>query len=185
MRVMRVPNAFDELAGEYVLGCLEAEERTLVESRMRAEPDFCRSVDVWSRRLMHLSDHAAPVTPPASVWASIQRRIGVPVPSISRRQSDGVWLDVAPGVRLKMLHVNPVTGERTGLMRMERGSTIPEHDHPETEECFVLEGAVEIDGQDLRAGDYTVAYAGSRHEVIRSAAGGLLLLHWNALATPT
>lgn len=184
MRVTRVPDRFEELAGEYVLGCLEAEERSLVETRMGAEPDFCRSVDTWSRRLTELSDRVSPMTPPASVWASIQRRMGGGVPSISRGQSDGVWLDVAPGVKLKMLHVDPTTGERTGLMRMEPGSTISEHNHPETEECFVLDGVVDIDGQDYRAGDYTVAYAGSRHEAIRSVTGGLLLLHWNSLATP-
>jgi len=158
-----------------VLGCLEPDERRLVESRMRAEPSFCRFVNAWSRRLTQLLDRTSPMTPPASVWMSIQRRIGGVVPSTSRRQSDGVWLDVAPGVRLKLLHVNPVTGERTGLMRMEPGSAIS--NHPQTEECFVLEGVVDIDGQDYRVGDYTVAYAGSRDEAIRSATGGLLLLH--------
>ena len=69
-------------------------------------------------------------------------------------------------------------------MRMEPGSAISKHYHPQTEECFVLEGVVDIDGQDYRFGDYTVAYAGSRHEAIRSATGGLLLLHWNAPAIP-
>jgi quercetin dioxygenase-like cupin family protein len=48
----------------------------------------------------------------------------------------------------------------------------------------VLEGVVNIQGQDYRPGDYVIAYAGSRHEVIRSASGGLLLLHWNALSAP-
>jgi anti-sigma factor ChrR (cupin superfamily) len=80
-----------------------------------------------------------------------------------------------------MLHVDPTTGERTGLMRMAPGSVFPEHDHRETEECFVLEGVVKIDGRDYAAGDYTIAYAGSRHDAIRSTPGGLLLLHWNAL----
>src|SRR5215469_12345553 len=184
MRVTRVRDTPEELAGEYVLGCLEADERRLVESRMRAEPSFCRFVNAWSRRLTQLLDRTSPMTPPASVWMSIQRRIGGVAPSTSRRQSDGVWLDVAPGVRLKLLHVNPVTGERTGLMRMEPGSAISKHNHPQTEECFVLEGVIDIDGQDYRVGDYTVAYAGSRDEANRSATGGLLLLHWNASAPP-
>jgi hypothetical protein len=46
-----------------------------------------------------------------------------------------VWLEVAPGTTLKMLRVDPETGERTGLMRMEPGSVYPEHDHPVPEEC--------------------------------------------------
>ena len=64
-------------------------------------------------------------------------------------------------------------------MRMEPGSV--EHNHPEAEECFVLEGVVNIDGLDYSAGDYTIAHAGTRHEAIRSAAGGLVYLHWSAL----
>jgi anti-sigma factor ChrR (cupin superfamily) len=179
-----VADASEELAGEVVLGLLEADERAAVERRVRDEPDFRRSVDAWARRLMPLSDRVDPVTPPASAWAAIRQRIGGGAPSISRRQSEGVWLEVAPGTTLKMLHVDPVTGERTGLMRMEPGSAYPEHDHPVSEECFVLEGVVNVDGQDYRPGDYTIAHAGSHHEIIRSTSGGLILLHWNALAAP-
>ena len=174
----------EELAGEFVLGALEADERAAVERRMRDEPDFRRSVDGWTRRLTPLADRVAPLTPPASVWAAIHQRIGGGAPSISRRQSEGVWLEVSPGTTLKMLHVDPVTGERTGLMRMEPGSVYPAHDHPVSEECYVLEGVVNVDGQDYRPGDYTIAHAGSRHEIIRSASGSLILLHWNALAVP-
>jgi quercetin dioxygenase-like cupin family protein len=179
-----VADASEELAGEVVLGLLEADERAAVERRVRDEPDFRRSVDAWARRLMPLSDRVDPVMPPASLWAAIRQRIGGGAPSISRRQSEGVWLAVSPGTTLKMLHVDPVTGERTGLMRMEPGSAYPEHDHPVSEECFVLEGVVNVDGQDYRPGDYTIAHAGSRHEIIRSTSGGLILLHWNALAAP-
>jgi len=174
----------EELAGEFVLGALDADERRAVERRMCDEPGFRRSVDGWTRRLTPLADRVAPVTPPASAWAAIQQRIGGAAPSTSRRQSEGVWLDVALGAKLKMLHVDPVTGERTGLMRMEPGGAYPEHDHPVSEECFVLEGLVTIEGRDYRPGDYVIAQAGSRHGVIRSASGGLLLLHWNTLALP-
>jgi quercetin dioxygenase-like cupin family protein len=176
-----VADVSEALAGEFVLGALEVDERATVERRMRDEPDFRRSVDAWSFRLMPLSNRVGPVMPPASVWAAIRQRIGGGAPSISRRQQEGVWLAAAPGTTLKMLHVDPVTGERTGLMRMEPGSAYPEHDHPESEECFVLEGVVNIEGWDYRPGDYVIAYAGSRHQIISSASGGLLLLHWNAL----
>jgi anti-sigma factor ChrR (cupin superfamily) len=176
-----MPETPQDLAGEFVLGALEDDERAAVERRMREEPAFRRSVELWSRYLMPLLDRVAPVTPPAAVWLAVRERIGETTPTHSRWKSDGVWLDIVPGIRLKMLHVDPLTGERTGLMRMEPGSAFPEHDHRETEECFVLEGVVNIDGRDYGAGDYTIAYSGSRHEAIRSTPGGLLLLHWNAL----
>jgi anti-sigma factor ChrR (cupin superfamily) len=79
-----------------------------------------------------------------------------------------------------MLRVDPPTGERTALLRMEPGASFPEHDHPEVEECFLLEGEVNIDGHDYRPGDYVVAQAGTRHDTIVSVPGALLLLHWNA-----
>jgi quercetin dioxygenase-like cupin family protein len=180
-----MPEMPDELPGEFVLGTLEEEERLLVERGLRDRPELRRMVDLWSRRLIPLLDGVPPITPPAAIWAGIRGRLGDTMPSRSRRQSDGVWLDVAPGARLKMLHVDPATGERTGLMRMGPGSIIPAHDHPEAEECFVLEGAVTIEGQNYSAGDYTIAYAGTRHNAIRSATGGLLVLHWGALPAAT
>jgi anti-sigma factor ChrR (cupin superfamily) len=77
---------------------------------------------------------------------------------------------------------DPLTGERTTLMRMEPGCVYPEHDHPQVEECFVLEGAVTIDGQDYGPGDYTIAQTGTGRGTILSAPGGLVLLHWNSAA---
>lgn len=177
-----MPEVSEDLAGEFVLGALEANDRSAVERRIRNEPDFRRAVDAWSHRLMPLLERMSPVIPPASTWAAIQRRIGSTAPSAARRRAEGVWLDVAPGTKLKMLHVDRVTGARTALMRMEPGCVYPEHDHPQVEECFVLEGAVTIDGQDYGPGDYTIAQAGTRHGTIVSAPGGLVLLHWNSAA---
>jgi hypothetical protein len=49
---------------------------------------------------------------------------------------------------------------------------------PMVEECFVLEGEVNIERHEYRPGDYVVAQAGT--DTIVSAPGGPLLLHWNA-----
>ena len=178
-----MPEASEDLAGEFVLGTLEADELVTVERRMRDEPDFRRAVDTWSRRLAPLLEQVPPKTPPVSAWSAIRRRIGGDGPSVARRRSEGVWLDIAPGVQLKMLRVDPPTGERTALLRMEPGASCPEHDHSEVEECFVLEGEVTIDGHDYRPGDYVVAQAGTRHDIIVSVPGALLLLHWNATSS--
>jgi anti-sigma factor ChrR (cupin superfamily) len=174
-----MPEASEDLAGDFVLGALEADELVAVERRMRDEPDFRRAVDAWSRRLAPLLEQVSPKTPPVSAWSAIERRVGGG-PWVVRRRSEGVWLDIAPGVQLKMLRVDPPTGERTALLRMEPGASCPEHDHPEVEECFLLEGEVNIDGHDYRPGDYVVAQAGTRHDTIVSVPGALLLLHWGA-----
>ena len=102
-----MPEMPDELAGEFALGMLEEEERMVVERRMHDEPEFRRAVDFWSRRLIPLLDELPSLTPPVSVWAAIRGRLGDPMPPSSRRQSEGAWLNIAPGVQLKMLHVDP------------------------------------------------------------------------------
>ena len=183
MRAKATAEVTPDLAGEFVLGVLEADERLAVERRMRDEPEYCRSVDIWLRRLTPLTERVSPVQPPASAWAAIQQRLGSAAPSAARREPEGVWLDIAPGARMKLLHVDPTTGERTALLRMEPGSSCPAHDHEQTEECFVLEGSINIDGQDYRSGDYIIAAAGSSHGIVASVPGGLLLLHYNAFTT--
>jgi quercetin dioxygenase-like cupin family protein len=170
-----------DLASEFALGVLEAHEMSAAERRMRDEPEYCRLVNSWQRRLAPLTEGIAPVPPPATAWAAIQRRLGSVVPSAVRRETEGVWLEFAPGAKMKLLHADPTTGERTALLRMEPGSSCPAHDHEQTEECFVLEGSINIDGEDYRSGDYIIAAAGSRHGVVASVPGGLLLLHYNAL----
>jgi hypothetical protein len=61
---------------------------------------------------------------------------------------------------------------------------------PQVEECFVLEGAVTIDGQDYGPGDYTIAQAGTRHGTIVSAPAGsfcfigTLRPHWARALRP-
>jgi anti-sigma factor ChrR (cupin superfamily) len=174
-----MPEVSEDLAGEFALGALEADELAAVERRIRDEPDFRRAVDTWSRRLAPLLEQVSAKTPPVSAWSAIQRRVGGGGPSVARRRSEGVWLDISPGVQLKMLRVDPPTGERTALLRMQPGASCPEHDHSQVEECFVLEGEVNIDGHDYRPGDYVVARAGTRHDTIVSVPGGLLLLHWS------
>jgi quercetin dioxygenase-like cupin family protein len=173
-----------DLAGEFALGVLEADERLWVERRMRDDPDYRRDVDSWLRRLSPLNEGLSPVPAPAAAWAAIQRRLGSAAPPLGRRESEGVWLDFAPGAWIKMLHVDPTTGERTALVRMGPGSSCPAHDHEQAEECFVLEGSINIDGQDYRTGDYIIAPAGSRHGVVASGPGGLLLIHYNAVTSP-
>jgi len=174
-----MPEVSQDLAGEFVLGVLDADERLAVQRRMREEPEYRSAVDSWLRRLMPLTEPVSPAQPPASAWAAIQPRLGSIAPSPARRGFEGVWLAVGPGATMKMLHVDLTTGERTALMRMEPGSSCPAHDHEQTEECFVFEVGFHIDGQDYTSGDCIIARAGSRHGVVP----GGLLLHWIALAT--
>ena len=65
----------NELAGEYVLGTLSAQQRLEVERRMPHEPALRAAVDAWEERLLPLTALAEPQTPPPRLWARIERSL--------------------------------------------------------------------------------------------------------------
>jgi anti-sigma factor ChrR (cupin superfamily) len=68
------------------------------------------------------------------------------------------------------------------LVRMEAGTSYPAHRHAGFEECFVLAGDLEIEGEpgeaalEMRAGDYQRMEGGSRHARQSTRAGCLLFI---------
>jgi len=69
------------VAGEYVLGVLDASERSAVAQRIEDEPDFAREVAFWEERLGGFADEVKPVTPPESTWSQIEAAIAAPTAS--------------------------------------------------------------------------------------------------------
>ncbi|HVS78538.1 MAG TPA: cupin domain-containing protein [Steroidobacteraceae bacterium] len=57
----------------------------------------------------------------------------------------------------------PESGQVTSIVRYERGSTFPMHDHPEGEEILVLEGVFSDQHGDWPAGTYLLNPEGFRH----------------------
>jgi anti-sigma-K factor RskA len=69
------------VAGEYVLGVLDASERSAVAQRIEDEPDFAREVAFWEERLGGFADEVRPVTPPEATWSRIEAAIAAPTAS--------------------------------------------------------------------------------------------------------
>ena len=84
-------NASDEniqdLAGEYVLGTLTAQQRLEVEQRLPDEPALRAAVDAWEARLLPLTALAEPVTPSAGLWSRIERSLALRDPHPARAAS--------------------------------------------------------------------------------------------------
>jgi anti-sigma-K factor RskA len=80
------------VAGEYVLGVLDAGERNAAAQRIEREPDFAREVAFWEERLGGLADQVKPVTPPEATWSRIEAAIAAPTaaPALG-----GVWQSLA------------------------------------------------------------------------------------------
>ena len=62
------------------------------------------------------------------------------------------------------------------LVRMAPGSSWPPHRHAGPEECYVLEGDIDVGGTRMTAGSYQRVTAGSEHPRQSTIDGCLLLL---------
>jgi anti-sigma factor ChrR (cupin superfamily) len=68
------------------------------------------------------------------------------------------------GVELKVLMEDKVTGLLTALTRFAPGAVLPDHEHVELEQTYVLEGSLEDAEGTATAGNYVWRPAGSRHD---------------------
>ena len=93
-----------------------------------------------------------------------------------RREGSG-WAEMLPGVHARLLQ--QVGTAQSWLVRLEPGARAPAHDHPDAEECVVLEGELQyIGGARLRAGDYQIAQRGAHHTELVSDVGALVFLRY-------
>ncbi|WP_367237109.1 anti-sigma factor [Pseudomonas sp. Rh2] len=65
----------DDLAAEYVLGTLDAEQRAALHARLSAEPAARAAVESWEARLLALTQLAEPLEPPRRLWWRIERSL--------------------------------------------------------------------------------------------------------------
>lgn len=69
------PAALDALAGEYVLGSLEAREAAEVTAALPSNPALAAAVAAWEARLAPLADLAPAMPPPEALWARIEAAV--------------------------------------------------------------------------------------------------------------
>ena len=69
-----------------------------------------------------------------------------------------------PGIEIKVLMENKQTGLLTALTRFAPGAVLPDHEHVEIEQTFVLEGSLHDAEGTATAGNYVWRPAGSRHD---------------------
>jgi anti-sigma-K factor RskA len=97
---MSPPEDNEALAGEYVLGTLEARQARAVEDALPHDAALRQAVAGWEARLAPLSALAPPEAPPPGLWARIEAslqpraaRVAAPV----RRRLDWLWRGWAIG----------------------------------------------------------------------------------------
>ncbi|MEG4458795.1 cupin domain-containing protein [Microcoleus sp. N9_A1] len=96
-------------------------------------------------------------------------------PSLIVRSNNVKWKSYeVPGVSIGKLYIDKKKREITCLMRLEPGVTFPLHRHAASEEVFVLEGDLIVEGEICHQGDYIRSVPGSIHSSLTQ--GGCLLL---------
>jgi anti-sigma-K factor RskA len=81
------PPSDEVLAGEFVLGVLDAKQRRESQSRLETDRVFAQRVVEWERRLAPLLTDIKPEEPPAQVWTGICQRLGW----TEREAPPGLW----------------------------------------------------------------------------------------------
>jgi len=79
------------------------------------------------------------------------------------------------GIEFKPLLVDKPSGLMTLLLRMAPGTKLPDHEHVEIEQTYVLEGSLVCHEGECKAGQFVWRPAGSRHEAWAGPQGGLML----------
>jgi anti-sigma-K factor RskA len=65
----------DNLAGEFVLGTLDSEERAAANARRASDAGFDRAVTAWEDRLAPLDEATPEASPTTDLWSAILARI--------------------------------------------------------------------------------------------------------------
>lgn len=126
-----------------------------------------------------LLDALAPVALAPARNVALRARvlaIAAPPEPVIVRAGERPWLAFLPGVKLQPLRVDREQCTQTSLWRLDAGATIPPHDHTGEEECLVLEGSVDFEGQLYVAGDFLLAPPGLHHTEFVSPGGAVLMI---------
>jgi anti-sigma factor ChrR (cupin superfamily) len=79
-----------------------------------------------------------------------------------------------PGIQVKRLLEDKASGLLTTLVKMAPGARLPEHEHVEIEQTWVLQGSLADEEGECTVGNFVWRPAGNRHSA--HAPGGALLL---------
>jgi anti-sigma-K factor RskA len=90
------PQAIDELASEYVLGTLSAEQRDEVRQRLASEPELRAAVDAWEQRLLDLTAQAESQQPSPLLWRRIERSLNSARRQTPAQPTTQSWWNMLP-----------------------------------------------------------------------------------------
>ncbi len=197
-----VREAAEESASLYVLRSLSDEETVEFERHLKSGCTFCEGeVSKNMEVIGELARSETPLIAPIGLRERLLERVREEKEEAQKEPADesliqqgagpatravagvyvvrggqGDWRETGcPGVRYKTLSVDEERRYATMLVQMDAGASYPSHHHAGVEECYVLEGDVQLGDTVLRPGDFQYAAEGSDH-IVQSTREGCLLL---------
>jgi anti-sigma factor ChrR (cupin superfamily) len=176
------PETCRDLAALYSLDALGPGEAREFEAHLST----CRECAEEVRVLREIATEALALSvaadPPESLRDRVLSRIKKESGGALVRREEGEWREIGiPGVRVKNLFKDTVSGTLTSLLRMEAGSSYPRHLHARLEHLYVLEGDLVFEDHTLLAGDYEAA-AGATEHCSATTRGGCMVLTFSNVA---
>ena len=150
-------------AALFAAGALTGAEHAALRARMEADPALARRVADWEQALAPIAGHLAPLAPPDTLLDRIDARLDAAGRGHVIRAAEGQWIEVVPGIRVKMLHEDTAARRRTMLLAADPGAVNPPHTHDADEVLVMLSGDLTIDGNLLGPGDCYFSPALCRH----------------------
>ncbi len=186
---------FNMLAALQALDTLDESERSALAEKLQASPELQSELAAFETAISAIA-YTAPAVPVAPDLKNrlLQRIAQLPTtaesvnaqpivasptennpPSLIVRSRDVKWRPYSvPGISIGRLYMDKEKRQITCLMRLEPGVTFPLHRHADSEEVFVLEGDLIVEGEVCYQGDYIRSVPGSTHSPVTE--GGCLLL---------
>lgn len=106
----------------------------------------------------------------------LRQRMAADAPIRAQRANGAHWIELCQGISLRVLRHDRKAGRLTAVWRLAAGARLPPHPHDRDEECLILEGDIQHEGEIFRAGDYMLAPAGSLHQGLSSRSGCSMLI---------
>ncbi|MGV6848190.1 MAG: cupin domain-containing protein [Marinibacterium sp.] len=150
----------------------------LTRSLPGTRPDLAGDAEALDARLTPILEALPAADPPADLFDAIEAEIdGQPdAPMQTQRAHEGIWQPVADKIWQKTLSEDPESGRTMFLLRCLPGAIIAPHVHEKTEQLYILEGELWVDGKVYSAGDAQHALAGTHHAEITMPGGCLVLV---------
>ena len=179
--MLQHPNASDEvldLASSYALGLLQPPETAEFERHLQGCP-VCREEVKAIQGVSARMALAAPTVQPAP-RVKQQLLAGLRPEHVIFRAEEGAWEATPyPGIEVRRLFVDKVTGAITTLLRAAAGAVYPAHRHGGTEQVYVIDGDLIFEDHKLETGDYEISSGSTEHLSITTETGCTALIIHN------